>query len=54
MPTLQIDILVKKLRLHVEELHDIYVKCKDIELSERLLDEVLLIENLLRTLETLL
>jgi hypothetical protein len=54
MPTLQIDILIKKLRLHVEELHYIYVKCKDFELSERLLDEVYVIENMLRSLETLL
>jgi hypothetical protein len=54
MPQLQIDILVKKLRLHVMELHDIYVKCKDFELSQRILDEVYVIENMLRSLETLL
>jgi len=54
MPQLQIDILVKKLRLHATELHDIYVAEKDIELSQRILDEVYVIENLIRSLETLL
>jgi hypothetical protein len=50
MPQLQIDILVKKLRLHATELHDIYVAEKDIELSQRILDEVYVIENLIRSL----
>lgn len=54
MPSLQIDILVKKLRLHVMELHDIYVAEKDFDLSQRILDEVYVMENLLKSLETLL
>jgi hypothetical protein len=36
------------------ELHDIYVKCKDFELSQRILDEVYVMENMLKSLETLL
>jgi len=54
MPTLQIDILVKKLRVHVMELHDIYVLCKDFDLSQKILDEVYVIENMIKSLETLL
>jgi len=36
------------------ELHDIYVAEKDFDLSQRILDEVYVIENLLKSLETLL
>ena len=53
MPQLQIDILIKHLKLHVMELHDIYVAEKDFSLAERLLDQVYVIENMLRSLETL-
>jgi hypothetical protein len=53
MPKLNIDILLEQLRNHALELHDIYVQCKDIELSQRILDEVFCIERMIKQIETL-
>jgi len=54
MPHLRTDVLLEQLRDHAMELHDIYVQCKDITLSQRILDEVLVIERMIKQIETLI
>lgn len=53
MPHLKIPALIDRLRSHAAELHSCYVDCKDFDLSDRLLDQVFQLENLIRTLEVL-
>jgi hypothetical protein len=53
MPHLRNDVLLEQLRDHAMELHDIYVQCKDISLSQRLLDEVLVIERMIKQIESI-
>lgn len=54
MPHLRTDVLLSQLRDHAMELHDIYVQCKDISLSQRILDEVFVIERMIKQIESLL
>jgi len=54
MPHLNIQILIERLQAHAFELHDIYVACKDISLSERILNEVFKLEAMVETLKTLI
>lgn len=53
MPHLRNDVLVKQLRDHAMKLHDIYVQCRDIPLSGRILDQVFLIEDMIKQIESL-
>jgi hypothetical protein len=53
MPHLRNDVLLEQLRDHAMELHDIYVQCKDIVLSQRILDEVLVIERMIKQIESI-
>jgi len=44
MPKLNMDALIKRLRQHVARLHEIYVDCSNIGLSDRLMEQIVLIE----------
>lgn len=44
MPRINVGVLVKMLRSHVARLHEIYVDCKDIQICDRLMQQIIHIE----------
>ena len=53
MPRLNVDKLIQTLRSHCARLHEIYVDTTNIQISERLMTQIIFLENLLAQLETI-
>jgi len=53
MPRLNVEKLIQTLRSHCARLHEIYVDTTNIQISERLMSQIIYLENLLAQLETI-